>query len=467
MNVTVENLPHRQSVVTVEVDAERMAAARSETYGRLAQSVVVPGFRKGKAPRYLVERYLNQDLVQEDTETHLIDAIWRELRHDQFKDVALFDIPKVEVKQRNPLLYQMTLTLEPLVQLGDYKSVRIAPELVTVSDEDVDKALRDMREQQAQWQPVERRPVRQGDMVTIEAHGMIGPQPITLPQGYSTVVDERSAFLLPGFAMRMVDMEIGKEQEFAIQAPEDSTNKELAGASGTAYITVQEIKEKILPTLDDTLAISLGYANVADMRDKTRAALLKEREDKARNDLEEKILDAVAAISTVDFPAIMTDRQTETRIKEREESLQRQGVDMQLYLRILQMTMDQYRAEVRNVVQKQIRNYLLIEELGRAEGIVVEDSAVDAEIERLVAEQSDPVAARREMSTQTMHDQVKNHLYIKGLFDRLIAMVTEGQEPVAPQAALPSMTDSIVDAAETPAETKGEPEQPKLIIATH
>ncbi|MEO0248528.1 MAG: hypothetical protein ABIN58_03070, partial [candidate division WOR-3 bacterium] len=273
-------------------------------------------------------------------------------------------------------------------------------------------------------------------------------------------------FLVPGFAMRLIDIEIGKEREFDVQAPDNTSDPEMAGATGKAYVTVTEIKEKILPALDDAFAKTMGYDDVATLMDKTRSSLLKEREEAARNRLIDQILDAIAGVSTVSFPDILVDRQTEKMINDRAAVLKQQGIDMPLYLRLLGMTMDEMRAQVRNQAEKRIRNYLLVEELSRAEGIVVEDAAVAAEIERLAADMQDPEAARRALSTNEMHDQVKDRLALDRLFDRLIAIVTEGQEPVAPssESALPSVTDTVMADEE---QKENEPEQPKLIIATH
>lgn len=473
MNVKVENQPKSQALVTVEVEPERVAEAREETFRRVAREAVIPGFRKGKAPRALVERYMNPDRIQDDAESSLMDKVWQELRTGDLKDMAMYDNPQVKVAQHNPLVFEVLVTLQPKVELGDYKSLRIAPELVTVNDEDVTKTIDAMRDQQAQWQPVTHRPVREGDMVTIQAHGNMGDQPITIPEGYSVTVTERSAFLVPGFVMRLVDMEIGKEKEFAIEMPADAADKTLAGKSGAAFITVQEIKEKILPALDDEFAKSQNADTVDALKEKVHGDLMKQREEQARIRLENSILDGVAGISTVTFPEAIVDRQVENMIAERSDILGRQGIDLNLYLRITQSTMEQMRAEMRPNAEKRIRNFLLVEELGHIEGIVIEDSKVNAEIERIAGQQEDPAAARKAMSNDQVNESVRNQLFIKELFDRLIATITEGLEPVAhvePSAEMPSITDSLTaePASEAPAGAKaGDEDKPKLIIATH
>lgn len=467
MNVKVENLPKSQTVVTVEVEPERVTTAHEDAFRRIARDVLVPGFRKGKAPRPLVERYVKADFVRDDAEERLMDDIWHELRAGELKDLALYDAPQVKVVQHSPFTFEMRLTLQPTCQLGDYKDTRIAPELVTVTDEDVNGTIERLREDQAQWQPVEHRPVRQGDMITVQVHGAIGDKPIIVPQGYSLVVDPASSFIVPGFVMRLVDMEIGKEQEFAVQPPEDAASKEMAGATGTAFVTVQEIKEKVLPDVDDAFAKLLLADTVDALKQKVRDAQIRQREDDARGRMESKILDAVAAVSTVSVPDAMVDRQVESLYKDRTEYLRQQGISMDLYLRITDQTEAQVRQGLRPQAEKRLRNYLLVEELGRAEGIVIEDAAVHAEIERVAALQPDPEGARRQLSTNEVHEDVRNQLYVTQLFDRLIALVTEGQEPVvyAPaSAAMPSITDSV---AESEPAAEAEPEKPKLIIATH
>lgn len=465
MNVKVETMPHSQSQVTVEVDAERVVKAKEEAFRRVAREAVIPGFRKGKAPKNLVERYVNPGIVEEDAETHLMDEIWQELLAGQFKDAPLFDSPRVSVTQHNPLIFQIMLTYQPTVKIGDYSNIRIAPELVTVADSDVTETLDKLREEQAQWQPVEHRPVRKGDMVTLTAHGVIGTQPIVLPENFSLVIDETANFLVPGFAMRLIDMEPGVEKEFSVQVPDDAPNKEMAGASGSPVITVQEIKEKVLPALDDAFAKTLNTDDVAALTERVRTSLFASRQDAARGRMENKVLDEIGAVSTVDFPEVMIEQQIDGMIADRAQYLKSRGIEMELYMQVTKMTMEQMRSDLRSDAEKRIRNYLLVEELGHSEGIVVEDDTVHAEIDRIVVAQQDPVAARKELSTNEMHDRVRNNLFVKALFDNLIAKVTEGQEPVVitTSTTMPSPTDSIM--SEEP-EASSE-ETPKIITATH
>jgi trigger factor len=473
MNVKVEPLPHSQSLVTVEVEPERIATAREDAFRRIAKEMVIPGFRKGKAPRNLAERYVNSDMVQDQAESQVMDAVWEEVRTSQFKDVPFYDSPKVKVAQHSPLIFEITVTTQPAAQIGDYKSLRIAPELVEISDDEINKTIDRLKEQQAQWQPVEHRAVRKGDQLTIETHGTIGEEPVVVPQGYTVTVEETSNFIIPGFAMRLIDMEIDQEKELEVSIPEDAPNKKIAGATGKIAVTVKEIKEKVVPVLDDALAKTLGADDVASLTEKVRTSLVKGRTDETRTTIETKILDEVAKVSTVNFPDVMVNQQVESMIQERTEALRQQGLDMNTYLRFLNMSMDELRFQLRPQAEKRIRNFLMVEELGRAEGIVVEDSAVHAEIDRLAATQQDPAAAKSQLSTNEMHERVRNNLYVTQLFDRLIAMVTEGMTPVARpvETPMPSITDSIVtDSMATDdkpaAETTGE-EPPKLIIATH
>ncbi len=466
MNVTVETLPHSQSQVTVEVDAERVVKAKEEAFRRVARAAVIPGFRKGKAPRNIVERYVNPKVVEEDVETHLMDEIWQELLTGQFKDTPLFDSPRVKVTQHNPLIFEITLTHQPTATIGDYSNIRIAPELITVADSDVTETLDKLRAEQAQWQPVEHRPLRKGDMVTVTAHGVIGAQPIVLPENYSLVIDENANFIVPGFAMRLIDMEPGVEKEFTVQVPDDAPNKEMAGATGSPVVTVHEIKEKVVPALDDAFAKTINSDDVAALTERVRASLLNSRQDAARGRMENKVLDEIAAVSNVEFPDVMTEQQIDSMYADRAEYMKSRGIEMELYLQITKMTMEQMRADLRPDAEKRIRNYLLVEELGRAEGIVVEDGAVHAEIDRIVALQADRATARRDLSTNEMHDRIKKSLFSKALFDNLIARVTEGQEAVAisTSTAMPSPTDSIVSSDEAAASNE---ETPKIVIATH
>ena len=227
MNVTVETLPHSQSLVTVEVEPERVAQAKEQAFRRISREVTIPGFRKGRAPRHLVERYVKPETVQNDAEAALLEEIWTELATTgQFKDAPLVDTPQVKVTQHDPFAFEIRLTLQPSVQLGDYKSIRIAPELVTVSADDVSESVERLRQDQAQWQPVQHRPVRAGDMITIQAHGTLGKQPITVPDGYSRMLEH---IAVHGYFM-------GLDQQRDI--PEEEA---VAHWYGTVYLPIVEV----------------------------------------------------------------------------------------------------------------------------------------------------------------------------------------------------------------------------------
>ena len=466
MNVSVEKLPHSQSVVTVEVEPERMVKAKEEAFRRIAREVVVPGFRKGKAPRHMVERFVRPEAVQDDADAIAMDEVWTELRAGQFKEARLFDTPQVRVTQREPLTFTITLTTEPTVELGDYKSIRIAPELVTVTEQDVTETLDRLRDEQATWQPVLDRPVRAGDQVTLQAHGTQGNEPITVPEGYSLVVSETASWLAPGFAMRLVDMPLDTEKEFAFEVPASGENA--PATSGVAFVTVKEIKEKVLPELDDTFAKTFEVDTLDALKEKISTTLRQSREDGARARLENKLLDAIAGVSSVNFPAVMTDQQVDAMVDDRRDYLRQRGLDLNMYLSITGSSLEKMKAELAPEAERRIRNFLLVDELSHAEGIVVEDSAVNAEIERLVSEQTDQEAARKELSTNQMHDRLRTNLHVKALLDRMIAMVTDGQTPVAPESAAPAEPETAPAAEEkTEPEAKPEGDKPKLIIATH
>jgi trigger factor len=268
--------------------------------------------------------------------------------------------------------------------------------------------------------------------------------------------------------MRLIDMEIGKEQEFSVQVPDDAPAYQQPGAAGSVFVTIQEIKEKVLPDVDDAFATLFATDTVDALKQKVRDAHQAQREEAARGRLENKILDAVAEVSTVQMPDAMVDRQVDRMYRDREEYFRQQGFGMDLYLRATQSTEAQMRQELRPQAEKRLRNYLLVEELGRVEGTVVEDTAVQAEIERVAALQRDPDAARKQLSTNEVHEDVRNQLQVKLLFDRLIALVTEGQAPVPyapPSPDMPAAADAAD--AEEPVLAPPEPEKPKLIIATH
>ncbi len=467
MKVTVDIQPRSLAVVTVEADQERYDQALDDAFRRLAQEVVVPGFRKGRAPRPLVERHVGKDRIRDEAEEELLRAAWAEARKE-LGDRRPFASPHVEVVQRTPFIVTFTAPLAPVVQLGDYKSIRIAPELVTVTDEDVDALLQELRERQAQWVPVEHRSVRVGDQVTLDLFAMADGKTLPYPPRSVTIISPDAPLIVPGFAMRLVDMSLDEQKQFQVELPAHPASG-LPPTQATVSVTVREIKERSLPALDDDLAKTLQMPSLAELREKLRASLLTSREEEARDRLERRILDAIAAVSTISYPDMLVDEEVKEFMEDMSADLRQSGFDMETYLRIRRKTREQEEAELRPSAEKRLRNGLLLTALADAEGVTVEDADTSAEVERLAAMTKSPLAAKRTLNTGSNRRAIANRLRTQRILDRLVAIATEGQTPVAKPVAPPEQPAAPAPAILLPGQEEGkaEPARPELVIATH
>jgi len=467
MNVTVDVQPRSLAVITVEVEPERYNQALDDAFRRLAQEVVVPGFRKGRAPRHLIERHLGKDTIREEAEQDLLRVAWQVARKE-LGDRRPFASPHVDVVQRMPFIVKFTAPLSPTVKLGDYKSIRIPPELVTVTDEDVDAVLQKLREDQAQWVPVEDRSVRVGDQVTLDLLVTANEGMLPYPPRTVTVVSPDAPLIVPGFAMRLVDMRLDEQKQFQVELPAHPASG-VPPTQATVSVAIREIKERSLPALDDDLAKTLQVNSLSELREKVRTSLLLSRERDARNRLEHQILDAIAAVSAISYPDILVDEGVQELMEDISAGLRQSGIDMDAYLRIRRKTREQEEADLRPTAEKRLRNGLLLNALADAEGITVDEADISAEIGSLAAMSKNPVDTRRTLNTGANRRSIANRLRTRRILDRLIAIVTEGQTPVPrpakaaeqplappPRVVLPGEEDDKTKAA-----------QPELVIATH
>lgn len=460
MNVSIETLPNHRAAITVELEPERLTHAYDETYRELAQRAVIPGFRKGRAPRNVVERHLGKDTIRNEAEEHAVSHAWQDVLKEHLGDLDPYGQPAVEITQHDPFIFKATVSLAPSVTLGDYKAIRIAPELIAVTDDDVTEVLERLRNQNAAWLPVEHRTVREGDRVTVDIFSMVGGEYNDPAMGVTADVTPESTFVTKDFAMRLVDMEVGQQKQFDVLFPADHPNQAFADKNGVVSITMREIKEKHLSDVNDDFAKTLGYDTLEEVKTKVRDSIKEDREANARRRLEREILEEIARVSTIAYPEEMVEQELQDLIGSFSQDLGRQGIDMDIYLRATGRTHESLNDELRPDAVRRVRNGLILSRIYEAEAMTVDPADVDKEIERLAAASNRPQEVARLLASERNRASITNSLESRRLMDKLIATVTEGQEPVTRAAEGEAAID---DEGAKPADDT----TPHIEIATH
>jgi trigger factor len=419
MKITTERMENCQVTLTIEVEGDELDRSLNEAYQRLVGRVSIPGFRRGKAPRPILEQHMGKGALLEEALERLTPQLYQEaIKQEKLEPI---DEPQMELVQTDPVIFKAIVSLKPEVKLGDYHSIRIDSEPVEVSEEEIEATLEQIRQQQAVLIPVDR-PVRFGDVITMDVEATVEGKPFLKHKGMLYEVDENSGRPLPGMAQNLVDAEKNKAKAFTLDVPTDYEVKEFAGKKYTFNITPTEIKEKELPDLDDELAQSAGYDNLAAMKEKVTAELKARAEEKSRLELRQKALDAVLEASELKHPPVLENREIENLLSEEARQL---GFDkVEDYLQRTNRTMEEYGERLRPVAKKRISHSLILGKVAEQEKIEIGGSEVDNKIEEIIGGAEDKEKARQFFTLPQVRESIEQSLRSQKTLNRLVEIVS-------------------------------------------
>ena len=378
MKVSSTELPPRQVSLEIEVDKDRLDRAMDEAYRRLAGRVDVPGFRRGKAPRSMVERMIGHDRIVEEALDQLVPAIVSEAIEQE--KVEPYTRPRVESIEFDPLRLKAVVGLAPKVELGDYKgALRIDRDEPKVGETEIDGVIQRMRESYAQWAPVERE-VKLGDRVGIDLK--VTPdgreEPLIDSKDAEYVVDPEGAQPAPGFAEVLVGMSPGSEKSSTLTMPEDYRDKDVAGKPAQFEVVLHWVKERELPELDDAFAQQVGdYSDVTALRTAVEAQLRTSEEERVRDKLEEEAVNKLVEMSSIEYPPQLVEYQAQYMLDAFKTNVERQGLQLNQYLRLVGKEQDTFEQEIREQAETRVRRSLALDAFADAEQIDAERDASD------------------------------------------------------------------------------------------
>ena len=436
MKVKTKEFENGQAVLSIEVEPPEMEESLAAAYRHLAKELNIPGFRKGKIPRSVLENYVGREGLQQEALEHLIPQLCDQAVEEH--KLAVIAQPQAEVLEWEPVVFKATFPLRPTIELGDYRSIRIAPEPIEVTDEDTGNAIERLHDQNAVWVPVER-PVQFGDMVTADIEQKQVSGAPTSYTGQQLPVVQGSPLPLPGFAEQLEGMEKDQEKEFTISFPEDHEIAELAGQEYNFKVKLTEIKEKNLPDLNDEFAKSVGYdvETLDGLREVVGARLKTAAEARARSEFEEKVLERLVGMSKVEFPPILVEREIDQMLAERDRMFRSQG-GLEAYLASMGKTEEDVRQELQPRAVEQLARALVLGKLVEEEKIEVSAAEIDAEIDRMVKDAGDTAEEVRDVfGTPQGRRWVSDRLMSRNAIQRLtdIALGDTGQPDTAEEPA--------------------------------
>jgi trigger factor len=417
MKITSEKIENAQVKLNIEVDSSEVAKYMDKAYRELVAKVNVPGFRKGKTPRSVLEKHIGKDaLMQEAIEQLVPDAYRKALEDENIEPIAQAEIDLVQME---PVIFNAIVPLKPEIKLGDYKTIRIDYEEPVVEDKIKDATMEQLRYQHSTLVPVER-PADYGDMVIMDVEGDEHGNPIPLRKDLEYELIKDYQVPLPGFVDQIVGCTKGEEKAFTLSYPEDYEHKDLAGKEYKIKIKINEIKNRELPELDEEFAKTVGEENIEVLKEKINKDLQVRAEQQSNIEYEKKVIDKVAEISDVQYPPVIVQMEIDSVVNEESRNFQDGVVGLENYLSKLNKTMEEHKKELFPEADIKVRRALVLNEVTQAENIEVNDAELEAEIDRLAKQNEQQYEEMKNFfSTPDAKNSIKQFLGRQKTMERL------------------------------------------------
>jgi len=365
--------------LTIEVGEERTRRAMRDVARRISRQAKIPGFRPGKAPYHVVARMVGKDTLFQEVVDELGNTIYKEVLEET--GLEPFGQAQITDYETDPLVLKMVVPLAPVVELGDYQQMRLDPGEEADEEEGINEMLRIIQERNSFRQPVER-PAQWGDLAIVDIEGTVNGEVVIGNEGRELILEAGSPHPLPGFGEKLLGMAVNEEREFTLTYPEESENKELAGQPAHFKVHLQDLKEKVLPDIDDDLARTVGsYEALEDLK----AELRRKVQAKAEQEFADRALTALVEMSEIEFPPMMLEKGIDDWLEEFDRSLGRQSLSLENYLQMRKLTEEELRTEVSPQVQERLKRSLALSKFVELEGFESESSEVEKALERLSA----------------------------------------------------------------------------------
>lgn len=385
MNLTVENLEKNMAKLTITVPAEDFIEGMKASYNKRKGKFSVPGFRKGKVPQNYLEKAYGPELFYEDAANSCIDKTYSDAMDESGLDIV--SRPEIDVTQMEKgkdFIYTALVAVKPEVTLGDYKGVEIEKIDVEVTDEDVEAALLNEQKQNARNVPVEDRPAKLDDEVSLDFEGFVDGVAFEGGKGENYQLKLGSHSFIDTFEDQIVGKNIGEEFDVNVTFPEDYQAEDLAGKPAVFKCKLNGIKETQLPELDDDFAADVSEFDTLDEYKEDLKATLKVRKEKeAKNEKESRVVDKIIEGAQMDIPAPMLDTQKEQMLNEFAQQLSYQGLSIDQYFQFSGMTKEKFMETSEPEAERRIKSRLVLEAVAKAENIEVSEDDLNAELEKM------------------------------------------------------------------------------------
>ena len=428
MSVKVETLEKNMAKLVIEVPAEELEKALQAAYNKNKSKIRIPGFRKGKVPRQMVEKMYGPGFFYEDAANMLIPVEYEKAANEcglELVSRPVIDIEQIE--KGKPFIFTAEVAVKPEVTLGEYKGLEVAKTDVEVSDEEVAAELEKEREKNARTISVEDRAVENGDMIMLDFEGFVNGVAFDGGKGENYPLTIGSNAFIPGFEEQLVGAKIGEDVEVNVTFPEEYQAPELAGCAAVFKCKVNEIKVKELPELDDDFAQDVSKFDTLDeYKEDVKAKLAANKADAAKRAKEDAVIEKIIENAQMDIPEAMIDTQARQLVDEFAQRIQAQGLSFEQYLQFTGMTLDTALEQMKPNAVKRIQSRLVLEAVVKAENIEVSEEDVKAEI----AKMAETYKMDADKLAEIMSDEEKKQIQMDMAIEKAVELVTEAAKEV-------------------------------------
>ena len=427
MSLQVEKLDGNMAKLTIEASAEDFEQAIEKAYQKNKNKLSIPGFRKGKVPRKMVEQMYGREIFYEDAANIVIPSAYAKAVDECTEEiVSQPTIDIVQAEAGKPFIFTAEVALKPEVTLGRYKGIEVEKADTAVTDEEIDTAIDRERENNARTISVEDRAVKDGDMTVIDYEGFVDGETFEGGKGENYPLTIGSNTFITGFEEQLIGAELDKEVEVNVTFPEDYQASELAGKPAVFKCTVKEIKEKELPELDDEFASEVSeFDTLEEYREDVKKNLTEKKEEEAKAAKEEKVLEAIIADAQMDIPEAMLSTQQRSMADEFAQRIQMQGISIDQYFQFTGLTRAAFLEQLKPQAEQRIKTRLVLEAVAKAENIEASEEEYTAEIKKMAEAYQMEEDKLTEMIGEYEQKSIKEDIRVKKALDFAVENAVE------------------------------------------
>ena len=447
MRITQGEIVDLQTVLHIEMEDEDIRPYLDIGYQKVKPHISFPGFRKGRVPRHIVLQFVGREaLLNEVLDTMLPEVTGRAIDEQELEPGGM---PDMEVLDLDPVTFKATVPLRPQVELGDYRDIRVEVEQSEVGEEDVQQRLEQLRNSMASWEPVER-PVKMDDMVTMTATGTVEDNTILDETDTVYLLVEDADRPFPGFPEALVGAELDTPKEFELTVADDFPVDEYAGKPVQVTVTVSDVKERILPELDEEFVqgIGEGYDSIEALREQIKEELETETENAAEQEMRESAVTSLLEGADAVIAPVIIDNEVNYMLNEQMQTLARINIRFDDYLRSVGSSEEELREQVREEAITRIKRTVALEKLGEVEGIDVTDEDVEDRIASIIEQNREqyPEATEEPEITDDVRSSIRRMMHSELVMERLLA-IARGEAPELSESAEQEEPEASTDEA--------------------